>query len=518
MLEKLHSGTAIDAVTSAKAPKPDSRESVRNGATFQSHYASADKRQENSDVGISRGSEAKTADPSTDEPTGENGSLELGTPEVSEEGDNADGTEGAVATASASETVPASKKQSVGLVQAQTGTASTEENEVEDSQIGLSTADARRDPAKSASTPELAPAASRSGQQAPRSLAEIRIASVQADRAAQGQGVEVVAPGVAKADAGQAVEIRQAGQETQSAAAGNQQAAAASQAFPQIVKNEGARRSASAVDALQQKSNALLATNTAGQGQANPQGLAGLDAAMQQMTDSQDDVRVQSVHADDARRDAPVQVNRSKSATANSAANQSTTAVQSVMASQVGNIGAETMLDPTKASLMVEPMFVEPAGLSQLLTEAVMSPGTTHRPETPRLVAVQLAEALATKGERNIDVALNPEELGRVKMRVSTTDTSVTIMITTERPETGDLMRRHINELSEEFRRMGFEDVKFEFSGEGMSGQMGEGSNQGGLSGQGSTRRGDNDLATETKPEVAQKNLNLGETGMDMRV
>ena len=188
---------------------------------------------------------------------------------------------------------------------------------------------------------------------------------------------------------------------------------------------------------------------------------------------------------------------------------------QTAAAGQVAVAEAEALVDPLAANLMLDPMGSEPAGLSQLLTEAVMSPGTTHRPETPRLVAAQMAEALATKGERNIDIALSPEELGRVKMRVSTTDSSVVVTITTERPETGDLMRRHINELSEEFRRMGFEDISFEFSGEGMSS---EGNEQEDSLNNGSSRANNSGPNSENMQEPEQQNLRLGETGLDMRI
>jgi len=141
-----------------------------------------------------------------------------------------------------------------------------------------------------------------------------------------------------------------------------------------------------------------------------------------------------------------------------------------------------------------------------------------HRPETPRLVALQLAEALATKGERNIDVALNPEELGRVKMRVTTADSSVIVMITTERPETGDMMRRHINELAEEFRKMGFEDISFEFGGEGMSGHTADGEDHSDSPTGGKAGANEDGTLTENTPEAVQQNLRLGEAGLDMRM
>ncbi|WP_157133072.1 flagellar hook-length control protein FliK [Roseobacter sp. SK209-2-6] len=157
-------------------------------------------------------------------------------------------------------------------------------------------------------------------------------------------------------------------------------------------------------------------------------------------------------------------------------------------------------------------------GLSQLLTEAAFQPGTVHRPETPRMIAMQLAQAFVTKGERNIDVALNPEELGRVKMRVSTSEAGITVVIQAERPETNDLMRRHINELAEEFKQMGFENISFQFGGENAFGsQTGGGeSNNSQAPGTSTGTIDDADAALVAEAQVQQ--LRLGSAGVDMRV
>ncbi|WP_254684187.1 flagellar hook-length control protein FliK [Phaeobacter gallaeciensis] len=194
--------------------------------------------------------------------------------------------------------------------------------------------------------------------------------------------------------------------------------------------------------------------------------------------------------------------------------------------------GALTAAMPTSTSaLAIDPSFsaeiggsavtggssgFELPGLSQLLTEATVSPGTVHKPETPRLIANQMAEALAMKGERNVDVALNPKELGHVNMRVSVTETGVSVMIQTERAETGDLMRRHISELADEFKRMGFEDISFQFSGDeasNQSGGRGEANTHAGRS----TGVGDEELA-DLPAEPMTQSLNLGEVGLDMRI
>lgn len=159
----------------------------------------------------------------------------------------------------------------------------------------------------------------------------------------------------------------------------------------------------------------------------------------------------------------------------------------------------------------------EMPGLTQLLAEASIGSHAAHRPETPRLIAAQIAEAFAAKGEQKVEVSLNPQELGHVKMRVVTSETGITMIIHTERPETGDLMRRHIHELAEEFRRMGYEDISFEFSG----GQAG-GDQSGQMAKGGSGPLGGAADAHSAEPadagEAAAQNLRLGTAGVDIRV
>lgn len=168
--------------------------------------------------------------------------------------------------------------------------------------------------------------------------------------------------------------------------------------------------------------------------------------------------------------------------------------------------GAET--GPLSASFE---MTSEMPGLSQLLTEATFGTSATHRSELPRMVASQMAEAFAAKGEQKVEVSLNPQELGKVSMRVVTSETGITMVIQTERPETGDLMRRHIHELAEEFRQMGYEDISFEFSGGQADGGQSQDQSAGGSANAGS-------LHMTEVAEPAVQNLQLGAAGLDMRV
>lgn len=87
------------------------------------------------------------------------------------------------------------------------------------------------------------------------------------------------------------------------------------------------------------------------------------------------------------------------------------------------------------------------------------------RAQTARSVSAQMADALFGAHNSKVEITLNPEELGRVRMSLSTTDTGITVSIIAERPETLDMMRRHIHLLAEEFSNLGYENIGFEFSG-----------------------------------------------------
>ena len=95
-------------------------------------------------------------------------------------------------------------------------------------------------------------------------------------------------------------------------------------------------------------------------------------------------------------------------------------------------------------------------------------------------VAAQLAAVLVRNASSVTELALAPEELGRVKLRMEQ-DTAnpdrMVIMISVDRPETLDLFRRHSSELADAIRNAGYSgaDIGFDQSGgEGASGQRRE--------------------------------------------
>lgn len=122
-------------------------------------------------------------------------------------------------------------------------------------------------------------------------------------------------------------------------------------------------------------------------------------------------------------------------------------------------------LGPDVADGDQQAMTVEPAG----------GPGAaiSHRPETvphngasnlPPAFGHRLAEIVARFPDRPVEVTLSPEELGRVRMTLATQDGTLTLAVHADRSETVELMRRHIDQLAQEFRDLGFADLNFSFS------------------------------------------------------
>ena len=91
-------------------------------------------------------------------------------------------------------------------------------------------------------------------------------------------------------------------------------------------------------------------------------------------------------------------------------------------------------------------------------------PGPTFRsPEQAYAIARQLVEALPRLLDRPVEILMNPEELGKVRMVMSGSETQVTLHISAERPETSDLLRRNLDLLAQDLKSLGYTQVSFDF-------------------------------------------------------
>lgn len=125
--------------------------------------------------------------------------------------------------------------------------------------------------------------------------------------------------------------------------------------------------------------------------------------------------------------------------------------------------GKPAFFSERELSEMSFPAPGQTAGAAVRLSAAAQAPA-----EVARHIATQLADAIPQAAGGDMELALNPRELGRVRISLSHQDAGLAMAITADRSETLELMRRHIDQLAREFRDLGYGDVTFSF---GQSGQ-----------------------------------------------
>ena len=152
-----------------------------------------------------------------------------------------------------------------------------------------------------------------------------------------------------------------------------------------------------------------------------------------------------------------------------------------------------------------EASFSADAAISEMPATSRSQQATLlQQPDLPRNVAVQIAQAMRQGGaDRPMELVLNPAELGRVRISMQAGDGAMTVHVLAERPETLDLMRRHIDLLAQEFHDIGYGSADFAF---GQNTPEGDGSSNTGSgtelrsSGPGTSDPGNEDLPDTPAP------------------
>jgi len=88
---------------------------------------------------------------------------------------------------------------------------------------------------------------------------------------------------------------------------------------------------------------------------------------------------------------------------------------------------------------------------------------TTGRPQPSPQWRAQLAEIATIQPDKTVELALAPEELGRLRVTMTQDGDTIRVTLIAERPETLDLLRRHADQLGQEFRQAGFASASFTF-------------------------------------------------------
>lgn len=82
---------------------------------------------------------------------------------------------------------------------------------------------------------------------------------------------------------------------------------------------------------------------------------------------------------------------------------------------------------------------------------------------TPQNLGQAIVQVVQKGEDRQIDLALRPEELGRLRFEMSTSGDKVHVTLFIERPEALDLIRRHAEHLLNDLRQAGFSQSSLSF-------------------------------------------------------
>lgn len=134
---------------------------------------------------------------------------------------------------------------------------------------------------------------------------------------------------------------------------------------------------------------------------------------------------------------------------------------------------------PSDGSPWAEPSQLQSGGDKPAIGREV-----TFNPS--RLIGAIADAARSLTVEKQLEIRLNPEELGRVRLGLQATDQGLSVIVNVERPDTLDLLRRNIDLLAQQLKDVGYDEMTFRFSQEWASGGNAQDGDENGANAQGS--------------------------------
>lgn len=173
----------------------------------------------------------------------------------------------------------------------------------------------------------------------------------------------------------------------------------------------------------------------------------------------------------------------------------------------------------TTASPMADPLS-DPSGLAQVAGPSGASAASgdpraavfaTTVARDPGPVMTQIATAVRAGGGDRVEVRLDPPELGRVTLSFQIRDDMVAAVVSADRSETAELLRRHGEELQRALKEGGFGDVSLDFGG-------GEAPWRGAPNYEPGSSRGTGDATAQQLSPSTRPASRAGVDGLDIRV
>jgi hypothetical protein len=163
-----------------------------------------------------------------------------------------------------------------------------------------------------------------------------------------------------------------------------------------------------------------------------------------------------------------------------------------------------------------DPIIAEVSGTEQMRSDTGRSAGPElqifNRPETPRLVAQQVADVIRASRDGTLEVTLRPEELGRLSLSFNGDGNTLSVSLSADRPETLDLIKRNLALLEQDLRDLGYDSLNFAFDDGGRrDGQSDESRDAAMAAGQGPAPE-------DTQPPSANLSAHAARGGVDLRL
>ncbi|WP_209427292.1 flagellar hook-length control protein FliK [Pararhodobacter sp. SW119] len=154
-----------------------------------------------------------------------------------------------------------------------------------------------------------------------------------------------------------------------------------------------------------------------------------------------------------------------------------------------------------------------PSMMTEASADRLLRPAAPAAAELPREVAQQIGARITPLARGQFELALSPAELGRLEITLREIDGVMTLSVNAERPETLDLIRRHIDLLAQELRQIAQRELTLQLGAGGLGAGNRDGKND--LSGSGTQPAGDALADTATGATISTA---VGRDHLDLRL
>jgi hypothetical protein len=203
--------------------------------------------------------------------------------------------------------------------------------------------------------------------------------------------------------------------------------------------------------------------------QPGPQGAIGPDSASQQPNHAAN-TQSNSIHSD-IKTDVNTQLFTAKSLTS---ATGIGTLFRHAELERYGRSNGSASLDsllPDRGSVAAGPIVAASSTLTQTAVSAVSAP---HHPLPVHQVAQAITTAWLHGSTGQIDIVLRPRELGQIRFEMIANGEKIHVIVSAERTESMDLIRRNVDQLMADLRQSGFHQATLGFGGWAAQDQSGK--------------------------------------------